>query len=222
MKKRMMTQLRHGWFFWIGGACFLVGSLVAGSVGIASSATSGSPPVNPLAGPTVNQGAAGSSPWPVTASGNVGLSGSLPAGSNNIGNVGLSGSLPAGTNNIGTVHVATPASISGQKSCTVADVVASCITDDLVIAAGTVVNTLSVRCETAPGHHVAVAYDSTGGLQVDVPLTFQASFANGDVYSGTLTNLGIPQGGFFDVIQDYAASSSNGTSCEMTYIGTTS
>ena len=99
MKKRAANR---AWFLWIGGACFLVGSLVAGSVGLASSATT--------AGPTVNQGAPGSSPWPVSASGNVGLSGPLPAGSNDIG----------------TVHVAAPKSVIGEASCAVADTFAAC------------------------------------------------------------------------------------------------
>jgi hypothetical protein len=67
MKKKMMEHFRHGWFLWIGGACFLVGSLVAGSVGLASSATTGTSTI----GPTVNQGAPGTSAWPV--SGTVGV-----------------------------------------------------------------------------------------------------------------------------------------------------
>jgi hypothetical protein len=64
--KKKMERGRRGWFLWIGGACFLVGSLVAGSVGLASSAGP------PISGPvTANQGAPGISPWPV--SGNVGV-----------------------------------------------------------------------------------------------------------------------------------------------------
>jgi hypothetical protein len=58
MRKKMAQ--RRPWFLWIGGACFLVGSLVAGSVGFAASA--GAPNF------TANQGSAGSSSWPVTAS----------------------------------------------------------------------------------------------------------------------------------------------------------
>jgi hypothetical protein len=56
---KKMAQ-RRPWFLWIGGASFLVGSLVAGSVSLAASA--GAPTF------TANQGSAGNSPWPVTAS----------------------------------------------------------------------------------------------------------------------------------------------------------
>jgi hypothetical protein len=225
MKKKMMAHLRHEWFLWIGGACFLVGSLVAGSVGLASSATTGTTTTGTTTmGPTVNQGAPGSSPWPVTTNGNVGLSGSLPAGSNNIGNVGLSGSLPAGSNDIGTVHVATPPSTAGSQHCRVPDFSYFCETDSPVIAAGSMVNTLSVECDTAQGHHVDVSYfDAGSGFKIAVPLTFQDTLSNGDDrYSGTLTNLGIQDTGNFDVNQDYAGSSLNGSICTMSYVETNS
>jgi hypothetical protein len=54
--------LRRGWLLFIGGGCFLAGSLAVGSFATASALAPGT---------TVNQGAAGTSPWPV--SGNVGI-----------------------------------------------------------------------------------------------------------------------------------------------------
>jgi hypothetical protein len=61
---KKMAQ-RRPWFLWIGGACFLVGSLVAGSVGLASSA---GPPNQSV---TANQGTGTGSggAWKVDGSG---------------------------------------------------------------------------------------------------------------------------------------------------------
>jgi hypothetical protein len=63
MRKKMAQ--RRPWFLWIGGACFLVGSLVAGSVGLASSA---GPPNQTV---TSNQGTGTGSggAWKVDGSG---------------------------------------------------------------------------------------------------------------------------------------------------------
>lgn len=61
-------------FMWIGGFCFLTGSLAVGITGLSSAAP----------GPgaqTVNQGAAGSSAWPVSATGTVGVN-NFPSGFN--------------------------------------------------------------------------------------------------------------------------------------------
>jgi hypothetical protein len=63
MRKKMAQ--RRPWFLWIGGACVLVGSLVAGSISLASSAAPG-PTVQGTV--TANQGTPGSSSWPVSAS----------------------------------------------------------------------------------------------------------------------------------------------------------
>jgi hypothetical protein len=60
MKKKV--GVHRGWFLWISGGCFLIGSLVVGSVAAASAG----PPAQ-----TVNQGSPGASPWPV--SGTVGI-----------------------------------------------------------------------------------------------------------------------------------------------------
>lgn len=112
-----VVHLRHGWFFWIGGACFQVGSLVAGSYGVASSSTSG-----PTVSGTVNanQGAPGTAAWPVS------------------GNVGIAVSLPAGTNDIGTVHVANPKLITGTVDCEFSDTSPEC-EGAAGLSAGTVV-----------------------------------------------------------------------------------
>ena len=181
--KKIGQAARRSWFLWIGGLCFLVGSLVAGSYSLASAGPAVSGTV------TADQGAAGRSSWNVTASqgsgtgssgawkvdgsgvtqpvsgtvglnpgSSVGVSGSLPAGTNNIGNVGVSGALPAGTNNIGTVNVATPTPLTGHVACTVADGTRSCDSGDPGLAAGTVINTMSAECSTKAGQHVEVAW----------------------------------------------------------------
>lgn len=212
---------RHGWFFWIGGACFLAGSLVAGSFGLAS-ASSG-----PTVGGTVtaNQGTAGSSSWPVSASqsgtwqqeltdgtnvlgtsshpvrtdptgtSTQPVSGSvgLSAGSNDIGNVGISGSLPTGSNDIGTVNVAAPTRLIGDVSCTVADGQTQCNSSDAGLSSGTVLTTLSVRCHVVSGQHVIATYLTGGGsFGLEVPLSFQITSGFFDYYTGTLTNVDVP------------------------------
>jgi hypothetical protein len=248
--KSKLAHLHRGLFLWIGGACFLAGSLVAGSYGLASSAAPG-----PTVSGTViaNQGTPGTANWPVSAtqsgtwlqeitdganvlgtlghplrtdptgsttqpvSGTVGLG----AGSNDVGNVGISGSLPAGTNDIGTVHVAAPSPIMGSVNCGVADGAPGCQSSDPGLAAGTVLNTLSVFCEVAVGQHVQAQYFS-GSFIFGVPLSFQESSGK-DFYTGTLTNLGLlVQSGsnFLLVGEDYTASSGNGAGCTLNYIGT--
>jgi hypothetical protein len=62
MMKKLTRAYKRPWFLWIGGACFLVGSLVFSMVGVSS------------AGPqpstvTANQGQGGSSAWKVDGSG---------------------------------------------------------------------------------------------------------------------------------------------------------
>ena len=199
--KKKMERVRNGWFLWIGGACFLAGSLVAGSYGLAASAASG-PTVSGTV--TANQGTPGSSNWPVSASqsgtwkqeitdgSNVlgtptnplrtdptgtttqPVSGTvgLSAGSNNVGNVGISGPLPAGTNNIGTVQVASPSPALGSAGCGVPDSDTVCTGDTGLDAAGPVINTASIQCNVSPGHHVAVEL-TVGAENFQVPLTFQ-------------------------------------------------
>ena len=221
--KKMAQLHRRPWFLWIGGACFLVGSLVAGSFSLAS------------AGPTVsgtvvaNQGTSGSSSWPVTASqsgkwqqeitdgtnvlgtpsnplrtdptgtttqpvsGTIGLG----AGSNDIGNVGISGSLPSGTNDIGTVHVASPSPTIVTAGCNVPDSGTDCTPVDTGMdTAGQVVDTISVRCTVKQGHHLEALF-TAGASNFAVPLTLQLTIVGGttDYYDGTLTNLNIPVAG---------------------------
>src|SRR5579871_3008256 len=62
--KSKQAHLHHGWFLWVGGACFLAGSLLAGSYGLAPSAAGG-PTVSGTV--TANQGTAGGSNWGVSA-----------------------------------------------------------------------------------------------------------------------------------------------------------
>jgi hypothetical protein len=222
MKKKMAQLHRRPWFLWIGGACFLVGSLVAGSVSLASSAASG-----PSVSGTViaNQGTAGSSSWPVSASQSgtwqqeitdgtnvlgtptnplrtdptgtttqpVSGSVGLSAGSNDIGNVGISGSLPAGSNDIGTVHVASPSQMIGSEGCFVASGSTQCSDASDQPSAGDVLTTLSVRCNILSGQKLEAEF-VTGAFNFDIPVTFQVSPSGSgtDNYSGTLTNLDVP------------------------------
>jgi hypothetical protein len=122
MRKKMAQ--RRPWFLWIGGACFLVGSLVAGSVSLASSATNG-PTVSGTV--TANQGTPGSSAWPVSASQSgswdVGVSGSLPAGSNNIGHVNVDSLPPVEgvTRNLAASNGSTDIAAGGSITTTALD-----------------------------------------------------------------------------------------------------
>jgi hypothetical protein len=197
---------------WIGGLGVLIGSVIFSTFGVASGASSGSP------GVTANQGAPGSSPWP------VGVSGALPAGSNVIGSVGISGSLPGGSNDIGTVHVADPSLTVGETSCAVD----STSHGRCEVSTGTfngpqnVFNTLSVFCDVATGHRVEAAYE-TQGVTFFVPLVLNGtSFASGeDQYEGTLSDLGLPVSGLFEVVQDYETSASlAGATCFFNVAGT--
>ena len=94
---------RRSLAIWLGGICFLGGSLAVGITGLASASPGPSTVI-------ANQGAANASPWPVSVS-------NLPSTQAVTGNVSITGSLPIGSNNIGTVNVAslpsTPALVSG-------------------------------------------------------------------------------------------------------------
>ena len=219
MKKNVAQ--RRPWFLWIGGACFLVGSLVAGSVGLASSAAPG-PTVQGTV--TADQGKPGSSSWPVSASQSgtwqqeitdgtnvlgtpsnplrtdptgtttqpVSGTVGLDAGSNDIGNVGISGSLPAGTNDIGTVHVASQSPTIGEAECSVPDSDTQCAGDSGLTTG--VLNTVSADCWVKQGQHLFAEF-SVVASQFMIPLTFQMTLSgkiNYDVYVGTVTNLNIP------------------------------
>jgi hypothetical protein len=205
--KRITKRRRGGWFLWIGGACFLAGSLVAGSFGLASSASPG-PTVQGTV--TANQGTPGSSSWPLSASQSgtwqqeitdgtnvlgtpsnplrtdptgtttqpVSGTVGLGAGSNDIGNVGISGSLPAGSNDIGTVQVASPSPTMGSAECNVPDGDTGCTGDTGLDAAGPVINTISVQCNVKPLQHVTVEL-SAGAFEFRVPLTFQMTIPGG-------------------------------------------
>jgi hypothetical protein len=197
MKNRAQTH-RRPWFLWIGGACFLVGSILFSTIGFASSA---GPPNQTV---TANQGTAGASPWPVSAS--------------------ISGSLPAGSSDIGTVHVAAPTPYSGQAECTVPDGSSVCVTSLGGLPSSGVINTLSVQCFVASGQRVTLYY-TDGSSPFYVPLTLQQSLTGFDVYEGTLTSLGLPLPVYenvFQAQQDYNASSGNGSDCTLSYTGTSS
>jgi hypothetical protein len=203
MKKKMAQIHRRPWFLWIGGACFLVGSILFSTIGLASSA---GPPNQTV---TANQGSAGGSPWPVS------------------GNVGISGSLPAGSNDIGTVHVAAPTPVITEANCQVADSSQVCSAQiTTALPTGTIVNTLSVSCEVLSGQPVEVNFEANANFHCSVPLTLSATAFGFDHVIGTLTNLGIPiqneTENFLIVSENYSASSGNGASCEMTFTGTTS
>jgi hypothetical protein len=201
MKNRAQTH-RRPWFLWIGGACFLVGSILFSAIGFASSA---GPPNQTV---TANQGTAGSSSWPV----------------------GISGSLPAGTNDIGTVHVAAPTHVIGQVNCQVPDGPSRGCDPQITgtdLATGTIVNTLSVSCGTLQGSQIQVNFEENGAFGFSVPLTFTGKDPLNpiDMYTGTLTNLGIPiqsdTENFMNVSENYDASSGNGADCDMIWTGTT-
>jgi hypothetical protein len=136
--KKMARLHRRPWFLWIGGACFLAGSLIAGSFSLVSATA---PPT------VVSQGSAGTSSWPVTASegtgtgsggawkvdgsgvtqpvsGSVGVN-NLPATQNVSGTVGIDPShnsvsvnnLPATQNVSGSVSISgTPTVVSGDTT----------------------------------------------------------------------------------------------------------
>ena len=146
MKK--IQHVRRGWFLWIGGACFLVGSLVAGSYGLAAPAAGG-----PSVSGTIvaNQGTPGTSSWPVSASqgtgtgsggawkvdgsgvtqpvsGTVGVN-NLPATQNVSGTVGIDPShnsvsvsnLPAVQNVSGSVSISGTSTVVSGDTTTVFD-----------------------------------------------------------------------------------------------------
>jgi hypothetical protein len=232
---------RSHWALSIGGAGFLVGSLVVGSVGLASAG----PPIQTV---TANQGAAGTSPWPITGNvgvtgslpsgsntiGNVGVTGSLPSGSNTIGNVGVTGSLPsgsntignvglaAGSNDIGTVHtIATPNSVMDEEFCNVADGQQSCNNTN-TSSGEAVINTLSAACTVRPGQHVNM-YVNLAVFSIEIPLTFEATINGRDNYGANLTNLGLLTGSFIslNVHEDYTAGAyPDGAICDIHTAGT--
>jgi hypothetical protein len=94
----------------VGGLAFLVASVAAGGWQVASA----TPPDKPV---TANQGAPGTTPWPVTASGTVNV-GNLPATQPVSGTVSV-GNFPATQEVSGTVNVGnfpTNLQIGGQTS----------------------------------------------------------------------------------------------------------
>jgi hypothetical protein len=241
MRKKMAQ--RRPWFLWIGGACFLVGSLVAGSVSLASSAAPG-PTVQGTV--TANQGTPGSSSWPVSASQSGTWQQEITDGTNVLGtptnplrtdptgtttqpvsgNVGISGSLPAGSNDIGTVHVASPSQMIGSEGCFVASGSTQCSDGSDQPSAGDVVTTLSVTCNILSGQKLEADF-ATGAFDFDIPVTFQVtpSGSGTDNYSGTLTNLDIPvqsgpPQGTFTLLEDYTATPGTGAFCTMNWIAT--
>jgi hypothetical protein len=187
--------------------------LAVGALGLVTGLIIGVPQILSAAGPPnatvqANQGAPGSSPWPVT------------------GNVSITGSLPSGTNDIGTVHVAASGPVIGEKDCSVPDGSVFCSDGQITgLATGTIVNTLSVSCGVQQGNQVDINFQ-TDGFSVSVPLTLSGTDTVNhlDHDIGTLTSLGIPvQAGdqnFFNVEENYTASGGNGAHCSLTYAGT--
>jgi hypothetical protein len=177
---------------WIGGLGVLIGSVIFSTFGVASGSTSGN------GGLTANQGAPGTSPWPVNVL-------ALP-------------SLPAGNNAIGTVHVANPSLTSAVSECRVDDGNSRCSTD-AVGTSNDVIDTITAEC-TVPdtSKTVKVVYEINGSLVVPlVPLTMQQ--VTGLEYDGVLTGLEVPGGGAFTVIESYVASSGNGAICVFSDAG---
>ena len=246
-----MARIRKSpWVVWAGGFGFLVASLIVGSLQVASAGPSvsgavtanqgsagGSPwPVSGTVGvnnfPNTQSvsGTVGVSSLPPLSSGtnnigSVGLSGSLPSGTNNVGNVGIESGqsigLAAGTNDIGTVHVAAPTPATAFSLCGVADGHSNCASSLTGLATGTIVNTLSVRCEVAPGQRAGAEFFNSN--EYDIALSFEGNFSGVDVYTGTLTNLGIPiqdGGSWLNTFEDYTASSGNGAICTLFYVTT--
>ena len=249
MKKKLTKTYRRPWFLWIGGACFLVGSLVAGSVGLASSAPG--PTVSGTV--TANQGTPGSSSWPVSSSQSGTWQQEITDGTNVIGtptnplrtdptgsttqpvsgtvglssgsSVGISGALPAGSNDIGTVHVAAPTPFVVSKLCTVPTGTTECTTQAF-LNPGTLLNTASVSCTVAPGHRFIATVFTGNQTLFDVSTNLESSGVAGvpgsvDSYAGTLTNLGIPvqSGNEVAVTEDYLAAG-NGAACNVLLAGT--
>jgi len=176
--KKLTSAYTRPWFLWIGGACFLVGSLVAGSVGLASSA-----PTPGAATITANQGQAGASAWKVDGSGVT-----QPVS----GTVGLS----AGTKDIGTVHVAEqqPYSAEAQQQppsgsdeadavfpITSAPIVLQTLSVSVNVSAGDVMSTCAAQVSPPSGPNEG-AY---------IPMTKQGSIGSDDTYVGTVANLDI-------------------------------
>jgi len=227
----MSRVWKTSWALSIGALGLLMGLII----GVPQLVSAAGPPTGTLA----NQGAPGSSPWPVTGSvgitgplptgtntiGSVGLSASLPSGTNNIGNVGIESGqsigLGAGTNDIGTVHVAAPTPSTAFALCAVADGSSNCASSLTGLATGTIVNTLSVRCEVAHGQRAGPEFFN--GNEYDIAVSLEGDFGGVDVYTGTLTNLGIPVqdgGSWLNIFEDYTASSGNGAHCSLFYVTT--
>jgi hypothetical protein len=219
MKKKMAQ--RRPWFLWIGGACFLVGSIVAGSIGLAASAAP--------SGPTVDQGAPGTSPWPVSAAQSGTWQQEITDGTHVLGtSTNPLRTDPTGTTTqpvSGTVTVAAPSETAGDTTCTVPNGSNFCNTGDVGLATGTVMNTVSVHCQVSSGQHFTVEVDA-GGFSFLVPVTFQETLTGNDIYVGTLTNLAIPavtSNTAFSMTEDYVASTSlPGVSCNIDFVSTSS
>ena len=234
----MKTFRKAPWVISVASLGMLIGAVIVESVGPASAAP---PPLSlPVSGTvTANQGAAGSSAWPI--SGIVGVSSlpSLPAGSNNIGevsvsnlpttqnvsgNVGITGSLPAGSNDIGTVNVAAPSLIIGNATCQVPNSLLSTLCASIsALAEGDVINTLDASCELPTGHKPVISFWAQGSY-FEIPIIFQLSGTGIDIYNGALTNLDIPVGApgtsYLGMSEDYIASGGNGAVCTVSYTGT--
>jgi hypothetical protein len=125
----------------------------------------------------------------------------------------------------GTVHVATSAPITGGTNCNVADGNFLCISSDLGLSSGNVINTVSVFCDLALGHHLTISFLPFGS-QIIIPLTYTATIGGVDEYGATLSNLGVVlqsnPSADFQVTQDYSASGGNGATCSFSVFGTSS
>jgi hypothetical protein len=191
---------------WIGGLGVLIGSVIFSTFGVATGAPAGSTT-------TANQGLPGQSAWPVSAS------------QSGIWNVGVDSlpSLPSGSNDIGTVHVANPGRLNGLVDCGVIDGHGGCQVGQGGVTTN-VINTVSVFCTVAPGHKVQLDYLLPRGLVGDfsIPLTFIRTDSVFDYDGATLTDLGMPGGGTFGVVEDYQALSGDGANCSFTWVGTAS
>jgi hypothetical protein len=220
----------------VGGICFMGGSLAVGIMGLASASPSGT---------LVNQGLPGTSPWPVHDSGpvlatqngtwNVGVQ--FPATQAVTGTVGIDPSHNAvSVNNFpatqvvsGTVHVASPTAISGEIQCSVPAGTNNCQNtgSPAPFNEGDVINTMSVGCQTQVGGKVAVHFVykniSDNFVVIQVPLTFAGTFITGDLYTGTVTGIGLHLDGLNDAYmyayENYFASISDAAQCNLNYTG---
>lgn len=188
MKKKMAQLHSRPWFFWIGGACFFVGSLVAGSFSLAS------------AGPTVsgtvvaNQGTSGSSSWPVTASQMGVWQQELTDGTNVLGTsthplrtdpTGTTSQPVSGTVNVG--NLPTTQAVSGTVN------VGNLPATQQVSGSVTSADTSSVITETqvtptASSENLVVGADVSSAKEIRVSVTCSESASCGGVEVGVFTD----------------------------------